>query len=172
MEPGLNPAKGSASSSTITVCTNSLFAEQPDPLDCLLRHFIPFFLVSFFVEYFVLINIRNILDGIWCSLNFSPDSVLLGTAAEVVCDVDRAVVVEITEHVVIESYPSLRDARLACGHARLAVDDAGAGFASLRHILELEPDFVKLDVALVHDIDAHGPAGSGAADPRPARFAR
>jgi hypothetical protein len=53
---GLNPAKGSASSSTITVAASSLFAEQPDPLDGLLRHFIPFFLVSFFVECFVLIT--------------------------------------------------------------------------------------------------------------------
>jgi EAL domain-containing protein (putative c-di-GMP-specific phosphodiesterase class I) len=33
------------------------------------------------------------------------------------------------------------------------VDDAGAGYASLRHILELEPDFVKLDIGLVHHID-------------------
>ncbi len=33
------------------------------------------------------------------------------------------------------------------------MDDAGAGFASLRHILELKPQFVKLDRALVHDID-------------------
>lgn len=50
-------------SSTITACASSLFAEQPDPLDRLLRHFIPFFLVSFFVECFVLIDIRNILDA-------------------------------------------------------------------------------------------------------------
>jgi EAL domain-containing protein (putative c-di-GMP-specific phosphodiesterase class I) len=40
---------------------------------------------------------------------------------------------------------------------RLAVDDAGAGFASLRHILELDPAFVKLDLSLIRDID-HDPA--------------
>lgn len=34
------------------------------------------------------------------------------------------------------------------------MDDAGAGFASLRHILELDPDIVKLDIALVRSIDA------------------
>jgi EAL domain-containing protein (putative c-di-GMP-specific phosphodiesterase class I) len=33
------------------------------------------------------------------------------------------------------------------------VDDAGAGFASFRHILELRPDFVKLDIGLVREID-------------------
>jgi EAL domain-containing protein (putative c-di-GMP-specific phosphodiesterase class I) len=36
---------------------------------------------------------------------------------------------------------------------RIAVDDAGAGFASLRHILELEPAFAKLDMSLVRGID-------------------
>ena len=36
---------------------------------------------------------------------------------------------------------------------RLAVDDAGAGFASLRHILELDPAFVKLDISLIRGID-------------------
>jgi EAL domain-containing protein (putative c-di-GMP-specific phosphodiesterase class I) len=33
------------------------------------------------------------------------------------------------------------------------VDDAGAGFASLRHILELDPAFVKLDISLIRGID-------------------
>ena len=37
--------------------------------------------------------------------------------------------------------------------ARLAVDDAGAGFASFRHVLELEPDVIKLDMSLTRDID-------------------
>jgi EAL domain-containing protein (putative c-di-GMP-specific phosphodiesterase class I) len=36
----------------------------------------------------------------------------------------------------------------------LAVDDAGAGYASLRHILELRPAFAKLDISLVRGIDA------------------
>jgi EAL domain-containing protein (putative c-di-GMP-specific phosphodiesterase class I) len=36
----------------------------------------------------------------------------------------------------------------------VSVDDAGAGYASLRHILELRPDIVKLDIALVRGIDA------------------
>lgn len=38
-------------------------------------------------------------------------------------------------------------------HVMLAVDDAGAGFASLRHILELRPTFAKLDISLVRGID-------------------
>ncbi|MDQ3570948.1 MAG: EAL domain-containing protein, partial [Actinomycetota bacterium] len=36
---------------------------------------------------------------------------------------------------------------------RVAVDDAGAGYASFRHILRLRPDIIKLDMALTRDID-------------------
>jgi EAL domain-containing protein (putative c-di-GMP-specific phosphodiesterase class I) len=36
---------------------------------------------------------------------------------------------------------------------RLSIDDAGAGFASLRHILNLNPDIVKLDIGLTKGID-------------------
>jgi EAL domain-containing protein (putative c-di-GMP-specific phosphodiesterase class I) len=35
---------------------------------------------------------------------------------------------------------------------RIAVDDAGAGYASLRHVLELRPDFIKVDRSLIHGI--------------------
>ena len=41
--------------------------------------------------------------------------------------------------------------------ARLAIDDVGAGFANLRHILRLAPDIVKLDLSLTQEI-AHDPA--------------
>jgi EAL domain-containing protein (putative c-di-GMP-specific phosphodiesterase class I) len=37
-------------------------------------------------------------------------------------------------------------------YARIAVDDAGAGFASLRHIAELRPQIVKLDMQLVRNV--------------------
>jgi len=56
---------------------------------------------------------------------------------------------------VIDDYPALRHELAALGPTvRLAVDDAGAGYASLRHILELAPDFVKLDIGLIRGIDA------------------
>jgi EAL domain-containing protein (putative c-di-GMP-specific phosphodiesterase class I) len=66
----------------------------------------------------------------------------------------RHLVLEITEHVAIDDYGALRDRFADLGpDVRFAVDDAGAGFASFRHILELRPDFVKLDIGLVRDID-------------------
>lgn len=59
-------------------------------------------------------------------------------------------VVEVTEHAIVDSYAVLRRelAPLRERGLRLAVDDAGAGYASLRHILELRPDFIKLDMSL------------------------
>jgi EAL domain-containing protein (putative c-di-GMP-specific phosphodiesterase class I) len=38
-------------------------------------------------------------------------------------------------------------------HVRLAVDDAGSGYAGLQHLLEIQPDIMKLDIALVRSVD-------------------
>lgn len=56
-------------------------------------------------------------------------------------------VIEVTEQMPIEDYGVIRDAvgRLRDAGALFAVDDAGAGYASMRHVLALRPDFVKLD---------------------------
>lgn len=60
-------------------------------------------------------------------------------------------VVEVTEHAAVSAYASLRGELqpLRERGLRIAVDDAGAGYASLRHILELRPDFIKLDRWLI-----------------------
>jgi EAL domain-containing protein (putative c-di-GMP-specific phosphodiesterase class I) len=61
-------------------------------------------------------------------------------------------VLEITEHAAVESYAKLRD-RLRHRRdrgLRLAIDDAGAGYASLKHVVELEPDLIKIDRSLIH----------------------
>jgi EAL domain-containing protein (putative c-di-GMP-specific phosphodiesterase class I) len=65
------------------------------------------------------------------------------------------VVLELTEHVPVEDYAVLNAALAplrACG-ARVAVDDTGSGFASLRHIIDLHPDIIKLDIAITRGID-------------------
>ena len=46
-----------------------------------------------------------------------------------------------------------RDLALAGPRVRVAIDDAGAGYSSLRHVIELTPDFLKLDRELVRDLD-------------------
>ena len=62
---------------------------------------------------------------------------------------------EVTEETAIADYVAFHQAVGSLGRpVHLAVDDAGAGFASLRHILELQPAFAKLDISLVRGIDA------------------
>jgi PAS domain S-box-containing protein len=90
----------------------------------------------------------------YLSLNASPALIVSGKLQALLRGCTRAIVLEITEHVVIADYPALRAFLAAIvPTVRLAVDDAGAGYASLRHILELAPDFVKLDLALIRGID-------------------
>ena len=64
------------------------------------------------------------------------------------------VVLEVTEHAVVEDYHLLRRALAPlAGHVRIAIDDVGAGYAGLRHILQLAPDVLKLDIGLTRDVD-------------------
>jgi len=65
-------------------------------------------------------------------------------------------VLELTEHHRIDSYDSVLGAieGLRRHGVRLAVDDAGAGYAGLHHILRLRPEILKLDMALTRGIDA------------------
>ena len=90
------------------------------------------------------------------ALNASPET-LRSPALRYVLQSAPAerLVIEVTEHEPVEDYPalvaSLADLREL--GMRIAVDDAGAGFASLHHILELRPDIVKLDRNLIQDLD-------------------
>jgi len=90
----------------------------------------------------------------WLNLNVSPEFVLVGQPlASILRRWGGQIVLELTEHTEVTDYPALRASLERLGpDVRLAVDDAGAGFASLRHILELRPDYVKLDRAIVHQI--------------------
>jgi PAS domain S-box-containing protein len=63
-------------------------------------------------------------------------------------------VIEVTEEEAVADYAALRGAMalyVARG-ARFAVDDAGAGYASMRHVTELRPAFVKLDAHLIRGL--------------------
>ena len=64
-------------------------------------------------------------------------------------------VLELTEQVPVEDYDVLNAAIAPFreGGARLAVDDTGAGYAGLRHLIALAPEVVKLDLSLTRGID-------------------
>ena len=88
------------------------------------------------------------------TLNFLP-SVLGETATRhLINESARPVIVEVTEYAAVDDYSHLLDAIATLPNARLAVDDAGAGHSSLRHVMELNPDIVKIDISLISNIDA------------------
>ncbi len=100
---------------------------------------------------------KGLPSGQWLDVNISPR--VLEDAdrlSQVLWPAERPIVLEITEHEVIEDYGAVREAIRALGHdVRLAVDDAGAGVANFGHIIELRPDFVKLDISLVRRVNAN-----------------
>jgi EAL domain-containing protein (putative c-di-GMP-specific phosphodiesterase class I) len=67
----------------------------------------------------------------------------------------RGLVVELTEHYAVNDYTALEPDlnRLRAAGALIAVDDAGSGYAGLTALLALRPAMIKLDRALVHDVD-------------------
>jgi EAL domain-containing protein (putative c-di-GMP-specific phosphodiesterase class I) len=91
------------------------------------------------------------------SVNVGPDALLAPPVAAVLAEAGdlRGIVVEITEQIAVADYDALiaAIAPVRAAGAALAVDDAGAGFASLKHVMALRPDFVKVDRDLVAGID-------------------
>jgi EAL domain-containing protein (putative c-di-GMP-specific phosphodiesterase class I) len=93
---------------------------------------------------------------VYLSLNASPSTVCEPRFRALIEGVESArLVVEITETAPVEDYDTLRRTlgQLRSLGVRFAVDDAGAGFASLRHILNLTPDMIKLDRTLIAGIE-------------------
>ena len=96
-------------------------------------------------------------DEAYVAVNLTPATIISGHLREALGDADPArTVLEITEHAVIHSYDELTAALdpLRADGFRVAVDDAGAGYASLHHILRLRPEIIKLDISLTHGVDA------------------
>jgi EAL domain-containing protein (putative c-di-GMP-specific phosphodiesterase class I) len=90
--------------------------------------------------------------GGYVALNVSPATVLTPACGELLrwLPLDR-IVLELTEHDAVQDYDRL-SAALAPFRAaglRLAIDDVGAGFSSLRHIVVTAPDVIKIDRSIV-----------------------
>lgn len=90
------------------------------------------------------------------SVNASP-AVTMEPKFISLCSVDpRRVVVELTEHNPVDDFPAIIEnlRRFRSLGIRVAVDDAGAGFAGLEFLVRLRPDVIKLDRTLVAGIDS------------------
>jgi EAL domain-containing protein (putative c-di-GMP-specific phosphodiesterase class I) len=94
-------------------------------------------------------------DGTYLSVNISAAVACAHMEQVMTWAWGRPLVLELTEHERIQDYEVVADALAQRHpHVRIAVDDAGAGWASLRHVLALRPDLVKLDREWIVDIDA------------------
>lgn len=97
--------------------------------------------------------------GWYLGLNSSPQTIIEGRLSEVWdgYPADR-IMLEITEHDHVENYHDLMKplTELRAQGVRVAIDDAGSGYASMRHILSIQPDMIKLDISLTSAID-HDP---------------
>lgn len=94
------------------------------------------------------------------SVNVSPQLLLDGRLErELTPPVASRLLLEITEHETVKEHERLVTALapLRAMGVRVAIDDAGAGYSSFRHIVRLLPEVIKLDLRLTRDID-HDPA--------------
>nr|WP_269328701.1 EAL domain-containing protein [Kineosporia babensis] len=103
-------------------------------------------------------NALTILPALrgFLGINVSPRTLVSPAFGRLVTSLPlRSIVIEITEHEAVDDYDALNEVLRPWRERgmRVAVDDAGAGFASMRHVLTLVPDFIKLDISLVRGID-------------------
>lgn len=107
----------------------------------------------------IAIGAQAIPSSAYLSVNVSPTTLNTGEFLEAMTtgpmSSDR-LVVEVTEHASVDDYEAINEslAALRARGVRLAVDDAGVGYSSFRHILRLAPDSIKLDRDVIADIDA------------------
>ena len=90
-------------------------------------------------------------NNVYLSVNVSPTTLVNASLGICFWGINWSrVVLEITEHAPVDDYEALNDALapLRRSGARLAVDDAGARFASLKHIVSVAPDVIKLDMIM------------------------
>lgn len=101
-------------------------------------------------------QLATLADRLFLAINTSPATAIDRCLREAMRGLphDR-IVLEMTEHSPVDDYDEFGrrlDRRRAEG-VRVAIDDVGAGFASMRHILGLRPSIIKLDISLVRGID-------------------
>jgi EAL domain-containing protein (putative c-di-GMP-specific phosphodiesterase class I) len=101
--------------------------------------------------------LEDLPENTYISVNAGPETVASGALEPIFrARGPERIVLELTEHAAVADYPTLVRALapLRLMGVQLAIDDAGAGYSGLQHILRLRPDVLKLDMALVRDVHA------------------
>ncbi|WP_448641868.1 EAL domain-containing protein [Geodermatophilus sp. URMC 63] len=91
------------------------------------------------------------VDG-YVAMNVSPQTLLTPEFSALLHTLPlHRVLLELSEHDPVADYDALGSALLPfrAGGMRLAIDDVGAGFSSLRHIVVTAPDVIKMDRSIV-----------------------
>jgi len=93
--------------------------------------------------------------GTFLSVNLSPSSLSLASVRAALPQDARHLVLEVTEHEALVDTKALEHALSDVRRrgARIAVDDAGAGYAGLTSLMRLRPDMIKLDRSLISALD-------------------
>jgi len=103
--------------------------------------------------------VRGRPERTFLAVNVSPGALLSPEVRDALPDDLDGIVIELTEHELFSTASALDHelAELRARGARVALDDAGNGYAGLQQIIRVAPDILKLDRSLVdgvHD-DAH-----------------
>jgi diguanylate cyclase (GGDEF)-like protein len=94
--------------------------------------------------------------GTYLAVNVSPSALATDAVQSVLPDDLSDIVIELTEHEVFLGDSLLADALAALRErgARIAIDDAGAGYAGLKQVMWVRPQIVKLDLELTRAISS------------------
>jgi EAL domain-containing protein (putative c-di-GMP-specific phosphodiesterase class I) len=103
----------------------------------------------------VLAELPSLPSSVDLTVNVGPNTVMSSAFRDAVAPYINRIIVELTEHRIVDDYPKLVETLRSLRHegARISVDDTGAGYSSLTHILKLAPDYIKLDRDLISSID-------------------
>jgi EAL domain-containing protein (putative c-di-GMP-specific phosphodiesterase class I) len=91
------------------------------------------------------------------TINVSPETIVTAEFDDVLSERPlHRVILEVTEHAAVDEYANLAQALapLRASGLRIAIDDAGAGHASFRHVVDMAPNIIKLDMGITRGIDA------------------
>lgn len=99
-------------------------------------------------------TLGHLPPGKYAAINVSPATILSGALDQALVGVDTGrLIIEVTEHQQVADFAVLARKLVALkDKVRIAIDDVGTGYSGLRHIVDLKPDILKMDMSLTRDI--------------------